>query len=185
MKKDWKYYTGLVLFAWSFIAYGVLAGTTLLSISASAKAIISGILIASAEIAFFLSIILLGKTVVMGMKDKIKQWFGFGRKDEEESTVKETGISKVRHYTGVSMVLLSFLPTIISEVLLIAGFTNNAQIDLITWLLISGDILFVAGLCILGGEFWEKLKQLFTWPGDQNTIPIPVEIKEEEASAEL
>lgn len=169
MKKDWKYYTGIVCFVWSFAAYGILAGVTASSLTAATKALTAGILIASAEIAFFLSILLLGKTFVMAMKDKLKQWFGFGKKAEENEEKQETistGISRFRHYTGVTLLFLSFIPPIAAEILLITRHTADSQINLVTGLLISGDVIFVVGLFVLGPDFWEKLKQLFTWQGN-------------------
>ena len=133
MKKDWKYYTGIVCFVWSFAAYGILAGVTASSLTASTKALTAGILIDSAEIAFFLSILLLGKTFVMAMKDKLKQWFGFGKKGEEngeQQAAASSGISRLRHSTGVALLFISFIPPIAAEILLITRHTADSQIKI-------------------------------------------------------
>jgi hypothetical protein len=164
MKKDWKYYTGIALFVWSFAAYGILAAISAISIPASTKAIVAGILVVSAEGAFFLSILLLGKTFVTGMKEKLKAWFGIGKKKSDEQT--EPRISRTRHYTGVFIMFFSFVPYIVSESLLISGFNDDQHINIVIGLLIAGDILFVASLFVLGGEFWDRLKKLFVWHGE-------------------
>jgi hypothetical protein len=163
IERNWKYYLGLSLLIYSFIPYGVGALVLpFLPISHARAASIGAAIIASAEIAFFCGAALLGKPFVESVKAKIKG-FLFRKRD-----VRPVGlISKGRHYFGVTLLLLSFLPFYVTEAVLIFGHPVDVGVKALIVTMLGGDALFMVSLFILGGEFWARLKRLFEWPGSE------------------
>ena len=161
IERNWKYYLGLSLLIYSFIPYGVAALVIpFLPISHVRAASIGAGIIASAEIAFFCGAALLGKPFLQLIKSKIKGFF-FRKKEVRSAGV----IGKGRHYFGVVLLLLSFLPYYITEGVLIFGHPEGRGIKALILILLGGDALFMISLFILGGDFWDRLKRLFEWPG--------------------
>jgi len=160
LERNWKYYLGLSLLIYSFIPYGVAALVLpFLPISHARAASIGAAIIASAEIAFLCGAALLGKPFVDSIKAKIKG-FLFPRRDVRPIAF----ISKGRHYFGISLLLMSFLPFYITEAVLLFGHPEEA-VKVMIVIMLGGDALFMMSLFILGGEFWARLKKLFEWPG--------------------
>ena len=50
---------------------------------------------------------------------------------------------------------------------------KESEINFLAWTLVAGEAAFIAGLFMLGGDFWDRLKQLFVWPG-QEMEKVPV-----------
>ncbi|MBU0630986.1 MAG: hypothetical protein KKC80_08795 [Candidatus Margulisbacteria bacterium] len=118
-------------------------------------------IIATAEVAFFFSIVLLGKPFQMLKTRLIKSLKG------TIWTLKP--ISKRRHNVGIAMILLSFLPYYITQFVLILFDLDQTDRHILVGLLMLSDVLFMTSLFVLGGEFWERLNKLFKWPGDEVT----------------
>ncbi|MFH1653618.1 MAG: hypothetical protein ABIE74_06145 [Pseudomonadota bacterium] len=119
-------------------------------------------IIATAEVAFFFSIVLLGKPFIQMLKTRlIKSLKG------TIWTLKP--ISKRRHNVGIAMILLSFLPYYITQFVLILFDLDQTDRHILVGLLMLSDVLFMTSLFVLGGEFWERLNKLFKWPGDEVT----------------
>ena len=38
-------------------------------------------------------------------------------------------------------------------------------------LLLVSDATFLVSLFVLGGDFWERLKKLFEWQGEEPSVP--------------
>ena len=75
IKRDWKCWLGIGLLAWSCLAYVVILLLPLTSLSlAAAGSVATGVFI-SAEVAFLLSVILLGRPFIMALWNRIKSWF--------------------------------------------------------------------------------------------------------------
>ena len=161
IQKDWKFYLGSCLFVYSFIPYIVSGLILLLKISPGKLMALIGVLLTSAEVAFAISVILLGKPFIGMIKSKFKGLFV----RKEESLLPKT-IGKFRHYIGITLVLLSFVPDIAIQVSLFLGYPKTARGDAVTLIyLLSGTTLFIVGLLILGPDFWERLMKLLKWPG--------------------
>lgn len=152
MKKNFKFYCGIVLLIYSFIPYVIsiivipffqTAGKLLSSIS---------LLIASAEAAFLISIILLGKPFIQLIKKEFLTKYIFPPGD----------ISKTRHYCGVILFFISFTPYILTEFFLLFDLPDEHSTFFLL-LLLLGNFLFVISLVVLGTNFWEKLKNLFRY----------------------
>lgn len=161
-KKDWKYYLGITLIIYSFIPYAISGLLLFLKIPLGNMIAIIGIFIASAEVAFVASIILLGKTVVITIKEEFKKLFLRRKTPQITQTIKP--ISKRRHYFGVSLMLASFLPDIIAMICLLFGYPQTQPGDVVLLLImLSGATMFILGLFVMGDDFWDRLKKLFQW----------------------
>lgn len=159
-RKDWKYYLGLALFVYSFLPYCVGGALLFFKIPLGKLFSLLGIFIASAEIAFVLSAILLGKTVFEAIKARIKSFF------KPRGAGPPAPIGKFRHYSGVAVMLLSALPYLAVEIALFLQYPRaGGGHGVLFLLLLAGDALFIASFFILGNAFWEGVKKLFEWPG--------------------
>ncbi len=161
--KPWTYYLGLVLFTFSFVAYGVVALLPFLHLATMTAATAATVLIVAAELSFFSSIALLGKPFLQMLKEK---WRALWKRAPQAPVP----VGKTRHYIGVVMMLASLLPYLAAEVLLIAGYTKPFHLNFVIGLLLGGDALFVIALFVLGADFWERLKKLFEWPREVDPI---------------
>ena len=161
IERNWKYYLGISLLIYSFIPYGVAALVLpFLPISHTRAASIGVVIIASAEASFFCSVALLGRPFLQLIKSNIKG-FLFRKKDVRPAGI----IGKGQHYFGVVLLLLSFLPYFITEGVLVFGHPEGQSIKALILVMLGGDALFMISLFILGGDFWDRLKRLFEWPG--------------------
>lgn len=162
VEKNWRYYLGIVLLIYSALPYCIGAILLFFHIPLTKLLVIMGGFIVSAELAFFASAVLLGKTVIEAVKAKIKNIF------KRRPATSPAPISKARHYTGVALLLLSFLPYFIAEISFFLGYPKTEQGHTNLFLLIlSSDLIFIVSLFVLGEEFWERLKKLFEWKNAQ------------------
>ena len=166
IKKDWKYYTGLTLFIYCWIPYLASALIFLLGIPAGKSLVMIGAFVASAEIAFALSVVLLGKPFIELIKSKVKGLV-LRRKDMRRAAP----VGRVRHAIGIVLLLVSFLPYFITEISLLFGYPrDDAGRWTLFFIFITGDALFMTSLFVLGGDFWGRLKALFKWQGEAASI---------------
>jgi len=163
IEKNWKYYLGIILFAYSLIPYITVIFIPFLHLPHTTALTVAGGMVASAEIAFFIAAVLLGKPFIEMVKAKVKGCI-----------VKKRGlgapaphISKVRHYSGVTLLIFSFFPYYIAELALLIAHLDTHGLHMIVGFMLMGEALFIISLFILGGEFWDRLKKLFEWPGKE------------------
>lgn len=156
-KKGWKHYLGMVLFIYSFVPYLVVALLPLLGLSMSKAVTAMTITIISGEVAFFVSIALLGKTIVHKMKAFFRKIFSRKKTASEAPQI----VSKFRHRIGVTLFILSAIPYPLSEIAMFFGYPRPGEHMAFLWMLIAGDAVFVASFLVLGAGFLEKIKALF------------------------
>lgn len=165
IKKNWKYYLGIILFIYSFVPYIATGLIFFFKVPVGQLIALIGGFLTSAEIAFAISIVLLGKPFIQLIKSKFKSFF---KRQKVPHVAKP--ISKLRHYIGIILLLLSFIPDFLVITLLFFG-----QIDiksgsmLILIIMLGGTTLFIAGLFIMGSSFWDRLQNLFRYQ-DNDTI---------------
>ncbi len=162
-EKNWRYYLGLGLFIYSFIPICTVELLFLLSLTHAQAAFIAVVYVGSGEISFLGAVALLGKPFLESLKVKIKGFFV-----RREPAAPPKPIGQTRHAVGVSLFLASFLPYPIVEVVLLFGHPTERDLNYVVTTLLAGDGVFIISLFVLGGEFWERLKRLFEWPGKQN-----------------
>lgn len=167
MKKDKKYYLGIALFVYSFLPYifTFLVLPFLPISNVKALSITTGLLISS-EIAFLLSVALLGKPFIQLIKSKIKTSI-FKKKGAAD--LKPVG--KIRHFAGITMLLVaSIVPYSLTEIALLLGYVEKYGHSALIGLMVIGDVLFITSFFVLGGEFWSRVNKLFRWPGKAEVL---------------
>ncbi len=154
----WKYRVGIGLVAFNALSYLAIALLPVFGVSGGTLATVSGALVIAAESAFLGAVALLGREFFEKIKARVKSWFA-------RPAVPPRPVSRGRHRAGVIILLSSILPYFAAEIGLFLGYPRDHHTAWIVGLLLSSDLLFVAGLFVLGGDFWERLKKLFEWPG--------------------
>jgi hypothetical protein len=165
IQKNWKFYLGISLCIYSFIPYIVSGMLLFFKIPLGNLMALIGVFLTSAEVAFAISVILLGKPFIKMLKSKFKGWF-----IREKAAVPAKPIGKFRHYLGIVLLLSSFLPDIAVQVSLFLGYPKSAYGEGVALIaMLAGTTMFIAGLIILGPDFWERLMKLLKWPGPRES----------------
>ena len=158
MKKGWKYYLGLSLFIYSFLPFSIVAVLPFMGMTFAQLGIFAVIFLASGEIALLCAAALLGKEFLGAMKKRIMALF--------KRTHEPKPVTRAMHRFGVTLLIASTLPYYAVLVYLLFFPHRESEINFLAWVMTVGEAAFVAGLFILGGQFWDRLQHLFLWPGD-------------------
>jgi hypothetical protein len=165
MKKDWKYYLGMSMFLYSFFPLSIVAILPFLGMTLAQAGAFAVVFLASGEIAFWCAAALLGKEFLTALNKRMKAWF--------KRTHEPRPISRNQHRFGIALVVASFLPYYVMLIYLLFFSHKESEINFFAWTLVAGEVAFMAGLFILGGDFWDRLKQLFVWPGEgMKKVPV-------------
>ena len=124
---------------------------TATSLSTSWKTALTGLTVFGIpELSTVLAVVVLGKAGFNAVKALVFGWLG--------RTLLPAKVSPTRYYIGLVLFLIPFFVGWISPYLfeVMPGLTKHQLI-----VAISGDIVLVAGLCLMGGEAWDKLRSLF------------------------
>ena len=169
MKKNWKFYLGIVLFTYSWIPYiFVFLIEPFLDFSTTEALSLSSVLLISAEVAFAISVVLLGKEFINIIKTKLKKRFF---KDAGDPGFKP--ISKLRYRIGIWLFLISLaIPSFLMEVLLYFDYVHVIGYTNCLYILLAFDAIFISSIFILSGEFLDKLRALFTYSASANNVEI-------------
>ena len=150
-----------VLFILSLASVAFIPLVLWLPISDAAKTTISALLVAGVPQGLnILAVIILGKEGYQYLKSLV---FGFIKKN-----VKFREIGPFRHTIGLIMFII---PLVLAW--LLPYFSENISFYEPNKILINtgGDILFIASLIVLGGDFWDKLRGLFIRNAKMNFPP--------------
>ena len=144
---------GGIVFVSGFLAPLLIPWVLSLEISTGMKSLISGLLaLGIPELFMLIAVGILGKSGFQYLKKSIFGWF---RKYGPPETV-----SKTRYIVGLilfsSSIILGFVLPYIWEY--VPAIEEN-----LFYILISGDIILIASLFVLGGDFWDKLRSLFVY----------------------
>jgi hypothetical protein len=156
----WKKRLGLGLLLYSFAPLCTVEFVAFLPLSTAQAVTFGAIYIASGEIACLAAVALLGKPFLEGVKERLKRFF---RRAGPPSPPRPIG--RLRHNTGVALLLGSLVPYYAALGMLLLGQPGPSGLRGTLYLLLAGEGLFFLGLALLGGEFWARLKKLFEWPG--------------------
>jgi hypothetical protein len=171
-RKDWRHRLGIGLFIYSLIPICTIELVALVPLDAAGTVTLGAVYIASGELAFLAAAALLGKPFIQSVKDKIKGFFSFSK-----SPAAPRPIGRFRHGLGVGMLLASLAPYYAAMGILLFSRPQESDARTLLYLLLSGEALFLASLFVLGGEFWERLKRLFQWPGADPASAPPDRIR--------
>jgi len=165
MKKDWKYYLGMSLIGYSVLPIIIVAIMPFMGMSLAQSGAFAVVFLASGEIAFLCAAALLGKEFLAALKKKVMALF--------KRTHKPRPVSRNWHRFGITLLAVSTLPYYAVMIYLLFFSHKEAEINFLAWTLVAGETAFIAGLFILGGQFWERLKHLFQWPGEEMANATP------------
>ncbi|MFK5855338.1 MAG: transporter suffix domain-containing protein [Bacteroidota bacterium] len=166
IKRNWKYYLGIILFIYSFIPYIATGLIFFFNVPIGQLIALIGAFLTSAEVSFAISIVLLGKPFLLIIKTKFKSLF---KRNEEPRVTKP--ISKLRHYIGITLLLLSFFPDLLVITLLFLGsFDTETGNMILLAIMLGGTTLFITGLFVMGSGFWDRLQNLFKWQNNELTV---------------
>jgi hypothetical protein len=153
LKRDWRFYSGMAAIALSIILPLCALLVPLLGLPTTQSALLAGALVAGApEVLCILAVALLGKDTF--------QYFVHKAKSVLRTAILERPASKPRYYTGLAIILLSWIPAYVyayAPALMPGG--NRITI------LAAMDLAFVASVFLMGGEFWEKVRRIFVYEG--------------------
>jgi len=148
-----KLITAGIIFSSGFLSPLLIPIVTSSGLSAGWKAALTGLLaLGIPELFMMIAVAVAGKEGFKYIKSKV---FGFLKKHGPPDTV-----SKARYSFGLvlfSMPLLSgwLLPYFTH---LIPSYDENRYL-----INAAGDVIFLSGLFVLGGDFWDKLRSLFIY----------------------
>ncbi|MFK5857198.1 MAG: hypothetical protein QM503_13795 [Bacteroidota bacterium] len=144
---------GGIVFVSGFLAPLLIPWVLTLEISTSMKSIISGLLaLGVPELFMLIAVGILGKDGFQYLKKSIFGWF---RKYGPPETV-----SKTRYIIGLILFSSSILQGLVLPY--VWEFVPVIK-DNMFYVLISGDVILVLSLFVLGGDFWDKLRSLFVY----------------------
>ena len=144
---------GGIVFVSGFLSPLLIPWVLTLELSTGVKSLISGLLaLGIPELFMLIAVGILGKQGFQYLKKSILSWF---RKYGPPDTV-----SKPRYNVGLVFFSLSILSGIVLPYIweLVPIIKDN-----LLYILISGDVLLIISLFVLGGDFWDKLRSLFVY----------------------
>ena len=148
-----RFRVGVVLFVVGLLSPLLVPLVTQLAVSAEWKATLSGLLLLGIpELLWLAAAAVMGKSGFDYIKSRA---FGLAKSNLLPETV-----SRARYRVGLLMftapLLFGWLAPYAQQL------TDTTTIQSLGWSL-GGDLLLLASLFVLGGEFWDKLQALFTY----------------------
>ena len=165
-KGTWRYRLGMVLFFGAIpIPFITPIAIGMLGLPAGESAALIGGVILTTEVLWFMSIPLLGKEGFKAVKQKAFGWLKL-----------PTGlVSQARHRAGVWLLLGAVLLDVVLNLALVAcsfavegagpvlGLTFDQQTTVYIVVEVLTFLGVVVAMFVLGADFWERLKNAFTW----------------------
>ena len=153
LKKDWRFYAGLVAMAAAIILPLAAIFVPLLGLSTAHSAVLVGILVAGGpEVLCILAIVPLGKDTF--------NYFAHLAKTAVRRAVVETPASRTHYHVRLAIMLVSWLPYLYAY--LPGAFPGG---DTRIYILAVMDLAFVASVFLMAAEFWEKARRIFIYEG--------------------
>ena len=150
IQANWRIKLAFVMFIVSFGWVIVLPAMPVLGFSATAITTFTGVMVVAAEILMVAGAAIAGKDGFAYIKSTV---FGFLKAHGPPQTV-----SRTRYIIGLTMFVIPILYGWVSPYT--EHFIGDLENHGLT-LAISGDLLLLASLMVLGGDFWDKLRSLF------------------------
>lgn len=147
----WRLRLGLVVLIIGFLSPLLIPLVTASGLPAQWKAVISGALaLGIPEVFSLIGVAIMGKSGFAYIKARLLRfWKKYGPPDV---------VGKTRYHVGLAMFVLPLLFGWLGPYMAhrIPGYeTHRIAVNL------AGDLMFVASLFVLGGDFWDKVRALF------------------------
>jgi hypothetical protein len=149
----WRLKLGVAIFVLSILL--PVAGIPLvatLDLSGTVTASVSGVLLVGAEVLGVLAVAVMGKPGYIYIKNRV---FGLFRRYGPPEEV-----SRARYNIGLVMFILPILFGWVT--LYVSDWIPNLKENTFAYA-IGGDMLLLASLFVLGGDFWDKIRALFVY----------------------
>ena len=143
----WRFRLGLVLFALVLPPYALVAPIVLSHLSLSALATVTSALVIIQQLLLVAATAVLGKPGFLYLKSKLFRHL-----------MPAHAVGTVRHRIGLVMFCVPFA---LAWIQTYAGHFISVSVANPLWIDVGADLLLVASLFVLGGNFWDKLHALF------------------------
>ena len=148
-----KLILGVIILVVGFLLPLLIPFVLTLEISAAAKSIISGLLaFGIPELFMFLAVIVMGKPGYEYIKNKAGKYL--------KRFLPPDHVSKNRYYLGIVLfsipIVLGFSQPYLAHFIAVPN-------ELPLGYYITFDMIFIIGIFVLGGDFWDKLSGLFNY----------------------
>ncbi len=153
-RKSLRYRLGMLCLAVSFISPLLALGVPLLGLGKTASATLVGaLLVGGPEVFLILGAALAGQEAREAIKSKVRALFG------RKTPGRPAG--RGRYATGLVLLVAGnvFLLTVAYEPFLSGTIITQ---DTRLYFDLLGDLIIITGFFLLGEQFWEKMKRLFT-----------------------
>jgi hypothetical protein len=154
IKKDWRFKCGMAALVVGMGMPVLALVVPFLGLSAATATMVAGALVAGGpEVLLVLAVALLGK-------ENFQHFIALGKKVAGDVILRMPA-SQGRYYGALAVNLLSCLPLYLygyAPDWLPGGWTR-------IYILAGADLVFIASLFVMGGEFWGKLRRIFVWEG--------------------
>jgi hypothetical protein len=123
------------------------------SLSTGWKTALSGLMVFGIpEIMTLVAVVIMGKAGFNAVKALVLGWLG--------RTLMPSTVSRTRYSIGLVLFLIPFVVGWISPYLfeIVPELARRRLL-----IAISGDLCLILGLCLMGGEAWDKLRSLFVY----------------------
>jgi len=162
-RPDHKLFAGALIFIFGFLSPLLIPLVTTSDLPTGWKAVLSGLLaLGIPELFMMIAVTVAGKEGFTYIKSKI---FGILKKHSPPDTV-----GKARYRVGLALFLIplftGWLLPYFSHI--IPFYDANRYLISIT-----GDIVLITSLFVLGGDFWDKLRALFIH-GAKTSLPVKI-----------
>ena len=146
-----RLFVGVAIFVAGFLSPLLVPLVASSDLDAAWKATLSGaLLVGVPEVGMLIAVAVLGKPGFEYLKGRLSRVF--------RRLAPPRIVSRRRYHLGLAMLIvplfLGWAQPYAEEV--IPGYPGQRW-----WLALASDVVFVAGLFVLGGEFWDKLRALF------------------------
>ncbi|MBX9685403.1 MAG: transporter suffix domain-containing protein [Candidatus Obscuribacterales bacterium] len=151
--KSLKFCAGIILFLLSFLV--PLAGFWIAKLDLPVEikgTVIALLTVGGPEVLAILAVALLGKETFDLISKKLLTHLG--------RLAPRGSVSEKRYHMGITLFMLSFLAPWLMEY---APLFIEELRPLSLPIAIGSDLIFIASLFILGGDFWDKLRSLFVY----------------------
>lgn len=156
-KRDWRYYTGLILFVLHLILPVLaLIFVPLLGLSGGINAMLYGLSVAGGpDLLLIAAAALMGKENMQYLFSRLGSWF--------KNVVKWDQVSPQRYRIGLWMMVLSVIITAVLFYIFPQTLADGNEPGWGFYVTVGADIVFIISFFVLGANFWTKIWALFQY----------------------
>ena len=143
----WRFKTGVALFAWIILSWLLLPIEAALGMSGATIGATTAALLVGNKIVFVIATAVMGKAGFIALKAKVFH-----------KLAPPAKVGPMRYRIGLVMFFLPFIQGLLET------WASHIAPQLVAnrlWVDVAMDVMLIASLFVLGGNFWDKLRALF------------------------